>query len=107
MAETDLLVSFSSTTIEEALVNEVPVLLYGGNGRYSHIPVEPFSSKNNNILKPISFIKSKDDLSKYFDILDSKYIEFRQNSLNFDKYRHRNSSKVDFFQYFSDNLLVY
>ena len=34
---TDLLVSFSSTTIEEALQNQVPVLLYGGQGRYQHI----------------------------------------------------------------------
>lgn len=34
---TDLLVSFSSTTIEEALQNQVPVLLYGGEGRYQHI----------------------------------------------------------------------
>lgn len=34
----DLLVSFSSTTIEEALQNRVPVLLYGGGGRYQHIP---------------------------------------------------------------------
>jgi hypothetical protein len=33
----DLLVSFSSTTIEEALQNRVPVLLYGGGGRYQHI----------------------------------------------------------------------
>lgn len=35
---TDLLVSFSSTTIEEALQNRIPVLLYGGAGRYQHIP---------------------------------------------------------------------
>jgi len=34
----DLLVSFSSTTIEEALQNRVPVLLYGGGGRYQHVP---------------------------------------------------------------------
>ncbi|MFH1593918.1 MAG: hypothetical protein ABID09_04410 [Candidatus Omnitrophota bacterium] len=32
-----LLVSFSSTTIEEALQNRIPVLLYGGNGRYRHV----------------------------------------------------------------------
>ena len=46
----DMLVSFSSTTIEEAFQNRVPVLLYGGGGRYQHveapevapgIPVEP------------------------------------------------------------------
>lgn len=34
----DLLVSFSSTTIEEALQNRIPVLLYGGGGRYVHVP---------------------------------------------------------------------
>jgi hypothetical protein len=33
----DLLVSFSSTTIEEALQNNVPVMLYGGGGRYQHV----------------------------------------------------------------------
>lgn len=40
---TDLLVSFSSTTIEEALVNRVPVLLYGGGGRYQHIAAQEVS----------------------------------------------------------------
>lgn len=36
----NLLVSFSSTTIEEALQNQIPVLLYGGNGRYQHVPAD-------------------------------------------------------------------
>lgn len=40
----DLLVSFSSTTIEEALQNRIPVLLYGGNGRYQHIPAHEINS---------------------------------------------------------------
>lgn len=34
----NLLVSFSSTTVEEALQNKIPVLLYGGDGRYKHVP---------------------------------------------------------------------
>jgi len=34
----DSLISFSSTTIEEALYNNIPVLLYGGGGRYMHLP---------------------------------------------------------------------
>ena len=33
----DLLVSYSSTTIEEALQNKVPVLLYDSQGKYCHI----------------------------------------------------------------------
>jgi hypothetical protein len=35
---TDLLVNFSSTVIEEALQNSVPVLLYDRAGRYVHLP---------------------------------------------------------------------
>jgi len=38
LGTSDLLVSFSSTTIEEALQNKIPVLLYGCGGRYQHIP---------------------------------------------------------------------
>jgi hypothetical protein len=33
----DILVSFSSTVIEEAFQNNIPVLLYGGSGRYQHV----------------------------------------------------------------------
>ena len=40
---TDLLVSYSSTIIEEALANNVPVLQYGGEGRYKHINVDSMS----------------------------------------------------------------
>lgn len=46
----DLLVSFSSTAIEEALQNRIPVLLYGGNGRYQYIPA--FSVGSDNALLP-------------------------------------------------------
>lgn len=38
LAIADILVSFSSTVIEESLQNRIPVLLYGGGGRYSHVP---------------------------------------------------------------------
>lgn len=34
----DVLVSFSSTTIEEALINRIPVLEYDPSDRYMHIP---------------------------------------------------------------------
>ena len=46
----DLLVSFASTTIEEALQNRVPVLLYGGEGRYQH--VEPLEVNPHSHVEP-------------------------------------------------------
>ena len=38
LAEADLLISFSSTTIEEALYAKIPVALFGGSDRYRHLP---------------------------------------------------------------------
>lgn len=38
LAEADLLVSYASTTIEEALAAARPVLLWGGSLRYQHLP---------------------------------------------------------------------
>jgi hypothetical protein len=58
----DLLVSFSSTTIEEALQNRIPVLLYGGNGRYQHIPA--YEIKSNGIVEKsaIYYVRKASDL---------------------------------------------
>jgi len=38
LAQADLLTSFSSTTIEEALMSQIPVALYEPEGRYHHLP---------------------------------------------------------------------
>jgi hypothetical protein len=59
----DLLVSFSSTTIEEALLNNIPVLLYNKYNRYKHIlgmdlsPVVP-----QNKVSAVYNINREDDL---------------------------------------------
>ena len=67
----DLLTSFSSTTIEEALVNNIPVILYGGSGRYSHFEVKIFND-NDDIISPVVFINNHIDLNKYLKKLNEK-----------------------------------
>ena len=57
LSKADLLISFSSTTIEEALVNKIPVALYGGKGRYCHIE-SSISNFKQNLNKPLIFIKT-------------------------------------------------
>ena len=63
LAISDLLVSFSSTTIEEAFQNLVPVLLYGGGGRYQHVKATDVVP--NIPIKPsaVYSIRSKEFLS--------------------------------------------
>lgn len=60
----DLLVSFSSTAIDEALQNRIPVLLYGGSGRYQHVPA--YEIETDSAVEPaaIFHVKERANLSK-------------------------------------------
>jgi len=58
----DLLVSFSSTTIEEALQNRIPVLLYGGSGRYMHIEAVEAGSNGEMPRSAIYHVSKAGDL---------------------------------------------
>ena len=61
---TDLLISFSSTVIEEALQNYTSVILYGGQGRYKHIDCPELSNDMDQELEfPI------------YHVLDKQYLE--------------------------------
>ena len=59
---TDLLVSFSSTTIEEALQNRIPVLLYGGGGRYQHVPAQTVQADRPLEMAPVYHVREAGEL---------------------------------------------
>ena len=101
LKEADLVVSFSSTTIEEALVNKVPVLLFGGQGRYAHIPVEPFNSRNNDVRKAVSFVKDKRDLPAYFAELEKAGGSFFVPEEEFSAYCFNDKQAVRFEDWFA------
>ena len=102
---TDLILSFSSTTIEEALVNEIPVILYGGDGRYSHIPINPFA-KGDKIEQPVTFLKNKKDLGVYLKRLDKKNTEFLVEKNKFKSYRFDNSELNNFSEWINQNIIL-
>jgi len=95
LKEADLVVSFSSTTIEEALNNEVPVLLYGGSGRYAHIPVEPFSVENGNICQAVTFVTGPEELKQYMEQLNILGPSFHVLEEAFTPYRFNREEVVD------------
>ncbi|SVC42964.1 uncharacterized protein METZ01_LOCUS295818, partial [marine metagenome] len=95
LASSHLLMSFSSTTIEEALINDTPVLLYGGKGRYSHIPTEPFKlGKTDDILTPVTFVDNRESLADYFKVLDKNFDIFIDHQFDFSRYRLKDSIRV-------------
>jgi hypothetical protein len=103
LSMTDLLISFSSTTIEEALVNEIPVLLYGGKGRYAHIPVVPYID-GDQIEQAVTFIKNKDYLDDYFKAINQKGSSFTVPPEEFDPYRFKDGEAVEFSDWFLHDM---
>ncbi len=59
----NLMVSFSSTTIEEALANCIPVVFYGGDGRYQHVEAPVYRPGEALPVSPVYAIKDSTHLS--------------------------------------------
>ena len=71
----DLLVSFSSTTIEEALQVRVPVLQYDPFDRYSHIPTAKMDKNVAHQISPVYYVTTFRDLSWSLDWVVSNHLD--------------------------------
>ena len=63
LAMANLLVTFYSATVEEALNNRIPVLLYGGRGRYRHLPAALIESSGEVPRSAVYWVKDPGHLS--------------------------------------------
>jgi len=105
LSVSDLLVSFSSTTIEEALQNRIPVLQYGGRGRYFHIPCYEINS--HTLLKnryPVYGVREKHCLkSALYKILKiHNGVPLTDQELNGHIFKSREI--ISFLEFIGDNL---
>ncbi|MFA5316765.1 MAG: hypothetical protein WC369_05020 [Dehalococcoidales bacterium] len=90
----DLLVSFSSTTIEEALQNRIPVLLYGGNGRYKHIEAAEVGGHSPAARSAVYHVSRAEDLEHAVSAILGLGIDGQgRDSGLFDKYIYDDKEK--------------
>lgn len=76
----DLLISYSSTTIEEALQSQLQVLQYDPSGKYEHIPSQLLSKNSEKNISEIYYVNSEDDLMSALEWCSKKY-NFSKNLL--------------------------
>lgn len=69
LATADLLISFSSTAIQEALINRIPVLLYDRWRRYNHLAAPGLRGESPDKVTPVYYIDRKEDLRVGIDRL--------------------------------------
>ena len=81
----DFLISYSSTTIEEALINQKPVLLYNPRNNYFHIKGELLEEENTNLITTVYNINSRKNLSWGLNWIKKNFSN-KKNFLQWEKY---------------------
>ena len=74
LSVTDLLISYSSTCIEEALQSNIPVVLYDKWKRYNHFNVPGAAGNVFDVKAPVRYIVEPDTLTRYL-------LDFSKNPL--------------------------
>ncbi|MCP5106811.1 MAG: hypothetical protein GY950_25735, partial [bacterium] len=59
----DLLISFSSTAVQEALINFIPIVLYDKWNRYNHLDADEVKNGKPGKMSPVYYIHDRNDLS--------------------------------------------
>ena len=90
----NLFVGFSSTTIEEALQNRIPVLLYGGGGRYQHVPAHEIHNGVTVPPKALYHVTDPRDLRYAMQNILALNIDDKSGKGLFDEYIFSESERV-------------
>ena len=101
----DLLVSFSSTTIEEAFQNNVPVLLYGGRGRYQHVPAYEITPLKAVKKAAVYYVKEEGYLEYALKGILGQVEELKKDSSLFDPYVYSLSARTSFADFIKQEIL--
>lgn len=93
----DLLVSYSSTTIEEALQNDVAVLQYDHDDKYTHIQAPTVSEGQESDINPIYYCGNKEELKNSIDIILKNIDLIKSQKHKWDRYRYSIDKKLEWF----------
>ncbi len=93
----DLLISFSSTTIEEALQNDTVVLQYDHDDKYMHIRAPIVTDGESLNINPIYYCGHKDELENSIYMILKNIDLIKSEKSHWDLYRYPIDSKLEWF----------
>jgi hypothetical protein len=97
LTASDLLVSYSSTTIEEALQNDVAVLQYDHDDKYIHVQAPTVSEGKKLDINPIYYCGNKDELKNSINIILKNIDLIKSEKHKWDCYRYPIDKKLEWF----------
>ncbi len=101
----DLLVSYSSTCIEEALQNKVPVVLYDKWSRYNHFNIKVTESLSEVEKKPVYYVTETEILKECLPRILDTAVKAPLSDLDLKDYRYPEEFRL-YFNNFVDKALT-
>lgn len=98
LAATDFLISYSSTTIDEALSNRIPVLLYDKWDRYNHYKTDAFESEKSLAFCPVCYVNDTNNLENAIEYMIKKSMNMKEN-VDLDRYRYTENYNEQFYRF--------
>jgi len=95
-----MLISYSSTTIEEALQNKIPVLLYDKQGKYCHIPCPVLAPSIEPQISSCYYVHSEDNLQWALNWLNENHFSRRIPDSIWTGHLFQDEEKLDLTAYF-------
>ena len=104
LAATDILISYSSTTIDEALLNRIPVLLYDKWDRYNHFQTEVYNNGKQTDIFPVCYVNNKDKLDDAINFMLNKTKNTKKEDMDISKYKYMEDYRDNFFNFIDESL---
>lgn len=102
LAASDILLSYSSTAIDEALINRVPVVLYDKWKRYNHFRTGVFDSPESVDIFPVCYVNEARKLNDAILYMKGKVENTKKEDMDVSKYSYNENFSDNFFSFIRD-----
>ncbi len=102
---TDVLISYSSTTIDEALIARIPVLLYDKWGRYNHFKTGVFEDgAAEEGVFPLCYVNNRNKLQSALEFIIRKAGSVKHSDFNVRQYCYGDDYSENFHSFIRQSL---
>ena len=106
LAATDILISYSSTAIDEALINRIPVLLYDKWCRYNHFETSVYNETESGNLFPVCYVNDRENIGDAIDYLKRKVTSIRKDKMDMSNYCYDDDYARELSTFLKDTLTI-
>jgi CDP-glycerol glycerophosphotransferase (TagB/SpsB family) len=104
LAFSDLLISYSSTCIDEALLNKVPVLLYDKWNRYNHFKTNIFEGNDSKDIFPVCYCNNSENLNNAISYMINKCRLTKKEEIDVKRYKYSHDYSENFYRFIKGAL---